>query len=331
MATLEQTRHIELVSGAAQRFVVTNLMTGATIPAQLPHLGVFVMKIVTRDDPQDDTFQRVARIADLSELPFGRDAGLINDPGVDIEYLSSTVVLSYPNLSEAKLAATAIKDRVNAIITEWIDFKLNFDAPIVSPAVYTLPETDASQVDVLIAAYKTAKQDRYQKQLLSVEASAALTRATTDYNYKKALLTSLDTLLAKGIVVDADMASAISFHAALLSAGTTFLATAGCALLADRDIFQDALDTATNEASVLTSFDTDVTTLNGLIGGLAATLTTDVATAGATLSTAQADQLTKAQALTTAQATEATALAAVLAVCPDFEKNSIPMVDDNEP
>lgn len=331
MATLEQTRHVELVSGARQRFVVTSTMTGATIPGQLPHLGVFVMRIVTRIDPQDDTFQRVARIADLSELPLGRDDGLSSDDGVDIDYLAVTVVLNYNTLTEAKAAYVAIKDRVNALVTDWVDFKANFDAPIISPEVFTLPSVDDSQFEVLSAAYKVAKQDRYQKNLLKLEADAALTRATTDYNYKRAREVELDAMVAKGIIVDTDMNAASSFHAALLSAGTTFLAAAGCAASGDQDDFQDALNTATNETSILTSYDTDVATLTGLINGYDAARVVEVSAASTALATAQADQIAKAQALTTAQATETAALAEVIEVCPDFDKNSIPFVDDNEP
>lgn len=330
MATLEQTRRVELVSGAAQRFVITSLMTGATVPAQLPHLGVFVMKIVTRDDPEDDTFSRVARIADLSELPLGRDAGLLSATDVGIEYLSLVVEISYPTLSEAIQAATAIKDRVNALVLQWIDFKTNFDAPIITPAVYTFPDTDDSQVAALIATYKTAKQDRYQKNLEKVEADAALARANTDYTYKKARLVELDAMLAKSLVVDADMSNAISFHAALLAAINTFLAEpilVAAPALAD---IQDAVNIATNETSILASYTADMGTLSGLISAYQSARSIETTTASTDLAATQADQISKAQLLTTAQATEATALAAVLAVCPDFDKNSVPFVDDDE-
>jgi hypothetical protein len=330
MATLEQVRHVELVSGARQRFVVTSSMTAATIPDQLPHLGVFVMRIITRDDSQDDTFQRVARIADLSELPEGRVAGLASATGVDIDYLATIVVLGYSTLTEAKSAATAIKDRVSALITEWTDFKVNFDAPDVSPEIITIPSVDDSQVDALIAAYKTAKQDRYEKSLLKLEADAALTRANTDYNYKRAREVELDAMVAKGIIVENDMDAATGFLSALWSAGTTFIGLVA-GLPADVAEFGDALNTAENQASIMASYEVDVATLTGLINGYDAARVVEVAAASTTLSAAQADQITKAQALITAQVTETAALAEVLAVCPDFDKNSIPMVDDNEP
>jgi hypothetical protein len=331
MATLEQTRHIELVSGTSQRFVVTSLMTGAVIPDQLPHLGVFVQRIITRGDPLDDTFQRVARIADLSELPVGRDDGLDSDPGVNIDYLSSTVILSYPTLDEAKAAATAVKDRVNALVTSWIDFKTNFEAPIITPIVFTFPSGGGTAEDLLISVYKVAKQDRYQKNLLKLESDAALARANTDYNYKRAREVELDAMVARGIIVETDMDGASSFHAALLAAGEVFLAAAGAAPAPDQATFQTALNVATNETSILASYVVDVSTLTGLINGYDAARVIEVAASSVALAAAQADQITKAQALLTAQATEATALAAVLAVCPDFDKNSIPMVDDIEP
>ena len=331
MATLEQTRHAELISGTKQRFVVTNLMVAADIPSQLPHLGVFVINIVTREDPLDDTFKRVARIADLSELPFGRNAGLASAPGVNIEYLSQTVVLSYDTLDEAKAASTAVKDRVNALVLSWIDFKTNFDAPIGFPQVFTFPAGDVTQVEALIATYKEAKQDRYQKNLLKVEANAVLTRATTDYNYKRSRETELDAMVSRGIIVDSDMSAAILFHGDLLSAGSAFLALAGCAAAGDKDDFQVALNIATNAVSILASYATDVDTLIGLINTYDAARVVDVAAANTVLAVATADQIAKNQAWVTAQATEAAALAALLAVCPDFDKHSIPFVDDDEP
>ena len=76
MALLKQERHVELVTGANEAFVITTLMANASIPAQLPHLNVFVIAVADVDDPKQDSLARVARIADLTTLPIGRSAGI---------------------------------------------------------------------------------------------------------------------------------------------------------------------------------------------------------------------------------------------------------------
>lgn len=330
MATLEQTRRVELVTGARQRFVITSLMSAATIPAQLPHLNVFVMKIVTRADPQDDTFQRVARIADLTTLPQGRPAGLASDAGTSISYLSPVSELGYDTLTEAVTASTAIKDRVNALVNDWITYKTLFDAPIPTPAVYSFPATDETQVETLIATYKTAKQDRYQKTVLKDAADAALVLAEADYTYKKARVTEYTTLVTKGVVVDTDVSASASFLGALIAAGTTFLGVPMVVMASAVDDFQAALNLAITEQSIQTSYDTDVSALNALLSANLAARVAEEDDADTALAAAKADQISKEQAWASALTTEATALAAVLAVCPDFVKNSVPFVDDDE-
>ncbi len=323
MAVLEQERHVEIVSGAAERFVITSRMVSATIPDQLPHLNVFVLTVVDRSDAAEDTFTRVARLSDLSLLPIGHDNALVTTG----EYLANSVTLSYATLNDGLLAATALRDRVNKLIQDWISFTADFNAADPSPELITLPIGDPSQKDALIGIYKIAKQDRYQKGLDKTAADTALTAAGADYTYKAALVTDFSG------VVDGNAINATVFAAAgvsfgvLNSAGVTFLAAASCAGTSDKNTFQTALNVANSDAAVIANNVADASSLATAAAAYNTARTADLSTASTVIATATANQIAKGQALTSALATEAAALAAVLAICPDFDSSSIPYVD----
>lgn len=333
MATLSQERHVELVSGANEAFVVTSLMVSATIPDQLPHLNVFVMSVNDTADPKQDTLARVARIADLTTVPVGRDAGIATPTANGMEYLSASSTNVYDTLETANSAAQAIRDRVNALMQAWIDFRTNFQAEDPSPAVYTLPYGSGNQVTTLIEAYKLAKQDRYQKQLVKAETDAVFTRAQADYIEKQGRVADLTEILSGATINQGEMSALIGGITPLISACNTFLAAASGTppSSADKTTFQTAITAATAVQTTSTGYVADATALTGLISAYQSGRVADASVAAAALTTAQADQISKAQQLASAQTIEAAALAAVLAVCPDFDKHSIPFVDDDEP
>jgi len=329
MAVLQQERHVEYVTGAIQNFVITSTMTSAAFPTELPHLFVFVMKLVTRNDPKDDTLARVARIADLSTLPRGRSAALLSNNGTGFEYLEPTVVTKYTTLTEALSAQTAIKDRVNALINDWISFNADFNAPDPTPENITLPTVDPSQKDALIAAYKAAKEDRYNKGVAATDAAQELSDAQTLYTSLQADVTTIDGLQTTATALLANFTTAQAQYQVLYNAGTTYIAAAGssgCALTF-------AAATATFQAAVnyaIGTQDPAMTAQLAVFSGFVASIAAFYAAKSASSTAAAADVQSKTTASTVAQqdyvdaqATEAAALAAVLAICPDFQSSSV--------
>lgn len=323
MAILEQERHIELVSGAQERFVITSSVTSATIPTQLPHLNVFVLVTVDPADAKDDTFARVARISDLSLIPIGRD----NAVAATGEYLAASVTLGYSTLTEAQLAATAMKDRVEKLVKDWISFAAGFNAPSPTPATYTIPTGASTQVEALIEAYKVAKQDRYLKDLAKAEADAAHTRAQTDFSYKQGLVASVGSLAASGLVTNTDLASAKAAYDVLTGAGNVYYAASVCAGAGDRTTFQAALNVAANQSTVMFGDTVDAAALYTALLAFKTSVEGTRDTANTTLTAATAARTTATQEQTDAITLETTTLAAVIAVCPDFDSTSIPYVD----
>lgn len=323
MAILEQERHVEIVSGAAERFVITSRMVSATIPAQLPHLNIFVLTVVDRSDATDDTFARVARVSDLSLLPIGRDSALVTTG----EYLANSVTLSYTTLNDGLLAATALKDRVNKLIQDWIAFSADFSSPDPSPTQYTLPVGDPSQKTALITAYKVAKQSRYQKSLDKTAADAALTAALADFTYKQGLISDVTGLADATVSNESAFTSAAAAYVTLSDAGTVFIAAASCASTPDKTTFQAALTVAASTATLLANNVADAGSLTTAAASFKTDRIADRDAASTAITSTTANQLLKAQTLTSALATEASALAAVLVVCPDFDSSSIPLLD----
>ena len=385
MAVFEQERHVELRDEETEVYVITSTLVSYLVD-ELPHPNVFVINIATREDPKDDTLARVATVADLTELPRGRDAGLASETGVGILYLTNTWRLEYFDLDEAITAMGVVKDRVNALILSWQTFDDTFSAPDPTPASYILPTPDLSQLCTLVENYKTAKQDRYQKQLTQASVSSARTAANNDYTYKYGLVTGIDPMKLLADTVSGSMAAdKIAFDAAnaastivqasykvtrdsyltsnnaaeayydagvayytaknvgdpddiLFNAATSvFLAArviaedAVVAATAAIGTYQIALDIALTNATAMAGHVTDASSLAGGLGSIETTYIAARDIAATTLATAEAALITANQELTEAQTLETTTLNAVLAVSPDFDKYTIPLLDDVPP
>lgn len=329
MAVFEQERHVELAPGGTQTFFITNRMVSANIPIELPHVSIFVLSVANVLDPTQDTLARVATLADLTLVPIGRDAGIAAPDLNGTEYLSAAATSTYTDLQTATDAATAFQDRVNQLIEDWISFDGAYNAPDPTPALYTFPRTDASQLTALINAYTVAKQSRYQIQQTKLASDAALTAAQNDYVYKSNLLGNMSTLVTNVNKVGIELNAVVTQFATLLTAGNTFYAanTGGPGAAT----FAAALSAAAAQQVAMIGYLTDAATATTQATAYQTARQSDVNTSSAALTTAQATQITNAQMLTSALALEATALAAVLAVCPDFQKTSIPFVPDPGP
>jgi hypothetical protein len=329
MATFDQTRHVELVAGGDQAFVIENEMKAAAIPSELPHLSVFLVNVVDVFDPKQDTLARVATLADLTLVPLGRDAGIAAPGGDGIQFLTATWIASYDTLETALDAAQAFRDRVNKLVVDWQAFSTQFNAPSPTPAVYTFPAADTSPKTTLINAYKVAKQDRYQKQIAKDASDVTLVAAQADNTYKQGLVANIAPIATGAVTNQSEMAQLAGFLSTLQAAGTTFAGAnpSGVGLAT----FQSALTLAASQSASAVAFGADAGTLLALVSTYQSARQGEGVTASAAVTSATVDQISKTQALTAAIAVETAALAAVLVVCPDFDKHSIPFVDDTEP
>lgn len=324
MAFFQQTRSVQLVPGAAEAFVIQSFMLSANIPTELPHLNVFVIAVADPTDPTQDTLARVAGIADLSLIPIGRDPGIAAPGPNGIEFLSQAATVSYPDIQTANTAATTFVDRVSALVSAWILFDTEFYAPTATPATYTLPIVDASQSQALINAYAAAKQAGYLQQQTSTSANTALTAAQADYVYKSSLLTGIATVVTSATKVQTEFGTTVTQFGILYNAGQTFYAanTGGPGAAT----FLTALNTAAAQQGAMPGYLSDAIAAVTASTAYQTARMNDVTASATALTGAQNTQITQAQALTAANALTAAALAAVLAVCPDFVPSSVPYV-----
>ena len=333
MAVLSQERHVELVSGASEAFVITSLLVSAVIPTELPHRNVFVITVNDIDDPKQDSLARVARISDLSLVPIGRDAGIASPVIEGVLYLSASTTNIYTTLEVANDAAVAFQDRVNTLIVAWILYRTQFSAPDPGPALYTLPRSAAPQKTALVTAYKLAKQSRYQFQQAQTAADTVLSRAQSVFEGASSIASDMGAIATAASLNKTEMNGVFNGLVNIISQGNGFLAAATVTppSASDKTVFQNALTSAGTLQYAAVGFVTDAASLATLISNYQTARVANTAAAAAALTAAQSDQITKAQQLASAQVLEAAALAAVLAVCPDFDKRSVALVDDTGP
>jgi hypothetical protein len=115
----------------------------------------------------------------------------------------------------------------------------------------------------------------------------------------------------------------------LISSGNLFLAAATVdpPTAGQKSGLQAALTTATTLQSSAIGYVSDAAALAALAASQQASRVAEAALASTALIDAQANQIAKTQQATSAAVVESAALAAVLAVCPDFDSSSIPLVD----
>lgn len=321
-ANLDQVRQTEFVDALISRFDVTSTLTA---PGPLPHTYVFVMKVNDRINAKADVLSRVSRITDLTTLPQGRDAALLANPvGVGFEFITPTVMVSYPDLATAKSGAQAIKDRVNNLIAQWTDYSAQFQA---NPEHIPLPTSDLLAKNALIATYSLAKKTRRASQDARDVAKTALDTANTSLTDISAQVNQIQKFYQDLTTLD----GAVTRTAEMQNAATAFqvLATASGVALPNipaggayntfaAAIAQANLDIAaanqgvTNHGTYATSIQTYLTSRQA-----AKTAATNLVN---TATTAYTQAL---QNFTNATAAEAAALSAVLKVAPDFDPTTI--------
>ncbi len=302
-ATLTQTRDVSYIDAVVSRYNVTSTLTDK---GPLPSTYVFVMKIFDRSNAKADVLQRIGRIADITTLPQGRDAALLATPtGVGMEFLTPTVMLGYTDLATAEAGALAVKDRLNALVTSYLDYSTNFFNTL---EVIPLPVMDKIALTALIEVYRLAKVDRRVKSTANDVATAAVAAATAALSGTGGLNDQVTELQ----LIDVTEATSVS----VMQAASTAMGVAivgGFADAAALSIAKAVLDAAITVAI------SDETAVDAYLAALIVTQAAATKTfTAATTTAAQA-----AQNLTNATLAETTALSNVLAVCPSFDSTTV--------
>ena len=260
-------------------------------PGELPVTAAFVFTIGVEDDPSTDSFARVAYPQDLQNLLVSRDLSI--SAGAT-EYLSSYAEFQYTTLTDAVNAKAMLSTRLNELVKNWLTYQNDFVDD--SDVVRAYPNSDPEVEDTLKQNYSDAVEAREA-------AEVAVTAADTALSSAQDAATTAQEFVAKAsecVAFIQDFTTKVNEYKSLVvsegTSATTYYTSTLLPALSDRgSVCNSDLQTAQNELTAAES---------------------DIATKTQTKIEAE-------QTLVAAQEAEDEALAAVLAVCPDFDPSSV--------
>lgn len=151
LTTLIQQERIQelLVDGSLKYSIVSTV----TDKGELPYEQLFVYQIVDSVDPKDDVFQRVGNPYDLENVNIDRSIAIVAG---DKTYLSSELRREYSTLSVAVEGKDAIDSRINDAVKAWYTYITEFTGTDTD----AYPTTDPSYEQALKDTYAAAKEAR---------------------------------------------------------------------------------------------------------------------------------------------------------------------------
>lgn len=163
--------------------LVYRVISVVTNKGDLPHPSLFVTSINDTLDPTSDTFLRVATPYDLTNLHTSRSAAVAASATV---YLSAFASNDFADLEVAMQATQEIDGRINNLVTMWQTYYGSFYTPTAE--TLTFPNTDPSYVEELKAAYSSAKAARVLAEEDLETKTSELTTAETAYDSATAMV-----------------------------------------------------------------------------------------------------------------------------------------------
>ncbi len=299
-----------------------------TFAGTLPSLHIFTRQVVQEDDPKNDVFLRVASVTDFTDYGIDRQAAITNGSFV---YRAVSFVQNYDNVTTATDAWNELSARINALVAEY-DVYINAFLTPVDGAVSIYPTVDESTKAALIAAYKTAlatvttaEQARdtenvaCQAVLLELQTrQQQLLEATAD-------VTAISPIVAAANVLSPSYASYQS-NINVLTTTASVAVTASGASNPEKSSINGTLGQITTQLAAMfnsnTSMENDVRIpLLGFLGTLqsrAAGYQADVTALQVEYNECMVEMAALQAAVDQARAQRDADLAAVRAVCPDF-------------
>lgn len=265
-----------------------------TSAGELPTTAVFVYSIGDANDTATDSFARIANPQDLQNLSSSRAASVSASAE---EYLASYAAFQYENLEVAVSAKAMLKGRINDLVKRWITYHDSFLFETGESKSY--PSSDPSVQEALESDYKSAKEEREAAEIVVTDTDTALTTAKDDVDNIQELIDRADSCVS---FMQTFSEKFYEYVAAVQSGGSEGAAAAGIRT---------------------TSLYPMLSTRGAECGSDLQSQINNKSAAEAVIATATQDKIEAEQALAAAQAAEDAALAAVLAVCPDFDPSSV--------
>jgi hypothetical protein len=307
----------------------------------LPHPNIFVYQIIDTLDTTRDTFVRVATPYDLENIDVTRTAAI----AASQEYfLSSTLQRRYPDLNTAVQAKDAVRSRIDNSVQAWRTYSTDFSGSDTN----LHPTAEATYEQQLKDDYVAARDVRIAADEALVTADAALVLAQaaaanavaisniyrTDLNFTEQSYVIYWTLYYAAVntfrtnMVDRFTAFKSDFalitSETYISTGTIPGLTADeAAWLVHLQAMEANIATMNSASSNGAALDSAFGNFHTSVGGLYTSQQGVIASANVTVANAVTTKKEAEASLASAQLAEDAALAAVLAVCPEFDPSSV--------
>ena len=333
-------KRVATVSNLSAKYQVE---MGITARGDLPDRGVFLKTIVTDDDPKEDTLLRVCRPGDIITYADNRDQALNNR---ETYWRDTSIVKFYDTVSQARVAADFLKERVNALVSEYSEYLNEFKADPGETLAF--PQQGMGVFSPLIKAYELKTADRIAQTSAVQTTQDACAQTSLDYATSvaqtQAAQDTLAVLLETRTTVQAVRVDLMTQHAGsttlgglieqTLSAWDNIRASADTSVQVEMDpTLKDPTGTLYDEYS--TAFKTSLTAITQRVAALDAKLvdlgeSIALQTGRAQVAKNKRDSLALAKevcgtevaqaqaALEAIERTEADLLAEISSLCPDF-------------
>lgn len=143
---------------------------------ELPDRHVFLKSIVDDTDPKKDRLHRVCRVGDMVTFPKSREAALkARNP----LWRDVSLVKLYDSLSEAKVAAGFLVERVNTLVTEYVDYTENFKS--IPGEALEFPQVGAGVLTPLINTFQNKVDERKAQEEVLADKEADCEKTSEKY------------------------------------------------------------------------------------------------------------------------------------------------------
>jgi hypothetical protein len=306
----------------------------------LLHPNIFVYQILDPLDTTRDTFVRVGNPYDLENIETTRAAAITNGQEY---FLQSSLLRRYSDLNQAVQAKDAVRSRIDNSVNAWHTYKADFEGS----ELLSHPTAEATFEQQLQDDYSDAKDARIAADVALAAADVALALAQDDAAdafelgevYKDDLTFTEQAYATYWI---AFYAAENTFYQNMLDrftsfkgdflviTGFTYISSGNVGGTAAQEAWLDHLQqmeidlhTVATKAFNGSSLDSSFRDFHTSVGGLYAAQQGVISTANVTAAAAVTAKKEAEASLASAQLAEDAALAAVLAVCPDFDPASV--------
>jgi hypothetical protein len=207
-----QTREAVTVSGVLKYRIDLSLADKGDLPTD----AIFVITIVNPSDSKDDTWARVATIADFTELLADRGSAVTAD---DLEYRRSTWTFWYDDLEVANNAQKVIKERIDELVSDYETYQTEY---VATTETTDHPQVDESTYQAAVTAYQDAMRDTLNAEDAKDEAQDAYDDAVTAASAANTDLTDKQLVSTGCVEVNSLYGSAVSSFGTLKTACDTF-------------------------------------------------------------------------------------------------------------